>query len=86
MEAVLAAAVTGFFAVTVALLTRQNKRSRRVEKKVEGIDKAVNSRPPEQPSLYDLVATLDMKVDQGFTTLHRRIDQLHERVDGVADR
>ena len=61
-----------------AYVTHRNQR--KVRLKVEGIDKAVNSRPSDQPKLYDLVQTLDTKVDTAIKELRERSSQ-HDRRD-----
>lgn len=86
MEQVAVALIGAAATVTVALLARQSVRSRNVEKRVEEINKAVNSKPADQPVLYDLVQTMDIKMEAEFGKVHQRIDMLHRRVDGIADK
>ena len=65
---------------------RLEKRNDKQDQRLEGIDKAVNSRPPDQPSLYDMVQTMDLKMDNGFAALDRRVSGIDDRIKGLDDR
>jgi len=86
-----------FGAAILYVLARARKRLEHRDKKidvrtaqtaveVEAINRAVNHHPPEDPSLYTMVHTMGLKMDQGFARIDRRLDGVDERLSGVDDR
>jgi chromosome segregation ATPase len=60
--------IEGISAVVVLTIvgllhSRIERKVNRGNEKIDSIDKAVNSRPSDQPKLYDIAQTADMKID-----------------------
>jgi len=62
-------------------LTRVEKQTTATEARTTAIDRAVNNRPPNQPNLYDLVQTLDMKFDSAVVEIRLGLARHEERDD-----